>query len=154
MVERLTIPGSMEFKGCLNAAEVEQVIGQSDILVHVESMDRLSRRLTRLSVSTKIPQYLASGKCLLAVGPPEVASMRYVRDHEAAMVITDLKTLRGALEELILSPELRQRYAVNSLRLAHQRHESKILTDLLVSTLRGVMAAKPDTGSSLAAAHR
>jgi hypothetical protein len=154
MLARLSIPGAMEFAGCLNAAEVEQVIERSDILVHVESMDEVSRKLTRLSLSTKIPQYLASGKCLLAVGPAEVASIRYVQDHAAGMVVTDLETLRGNLETLISGPELRRRYTVNSLRLARQRHDSKIVTDLLATTLRGVMVAKSEAGAVLAAAHR
>ncbi|MCX6624335.1 MAG: hypothetical protein NTY38_25390, partial [Acidobacteria bacterium] len=127
MVERLTIHEALEFRGGLDAAGVRQVIEESDILVHVESMNRVSRKLTRLSLSTKIPQYLASGRCILAVGPAEVASIRYIQDHEAGMVVTDLETLRGNFETLISDPELRQRYALNGLRLAQRRHDSKIV---------------------------
>jgi glycosyltransferase involved in cell wall biosynthesis len=149
MVERLSIPGAVEFKGALNAAEVQQVIVESDILVHVESMDKVSRKLTRLSVSTKIPEYLASGRCILAVGPAEVASIRYIQDHEAGLVVTDLETLRGNLETLISGPELRRSYALNGLRLAQQRHDSRIVSDLLETTLRGVIVGKPGIACAL-----
>jgi glycosyltransferase involved in cell wall biosynthesis len=141
MVERLSIPGAMEFMGGLNAAEVREVIAKSDILAHVESMDKVNRKLTRLSLSTKIPEYLSSGKCMLVAGPAEVGSIRYIHDHDAGMVVTDMAALRENLETLISNPELRRRYALNGLRLAHQRHDAKVVSDLLESSLRDVIGA-------------
>lgn len=150
MVVRLTIPGAMEFMGGLSAAEVSKVISNSDILVHVESMDKVNRKLTRLSLSTKIPEYLASGKCILAAGPSEVASIRYIREHEAGMVVTDMDMLSRKLEMLISSPELRRSLALNGLRLARGRHDSKIVTDLLETTLRNAIAGEPSASPALA----
>lgn len=152
MVKRLTIPGAMEFMGGLNAAEVGQVIEKSDILVHVESMDKVNRKFTRLSLSTKIPEYLASGRCILVAGPAEVGSIRYIRDHEAGMVVSDLAALRENLETLISNPELRRRYALNGLRLAREKHDAKVVSDLLQASLRGVVGGTVDTLSVLAAA--
>ena len=154
MVERLSIPGALEFMGGLNAAEVSQVILKSDILVHVESMDKENRILTRLSLSTKIPEYLASGRCILAAGPAEVASIRYIQEHKAGMVVTDMGTLRGDLEALISNPELRRSYALNGLRLAHRRHDSKIVTGLLEAALHGVIASQMGAPFALAAEGR
>jgi glycosyltransferase involved in cell wall biosynthesis len=154
MVKRLSIPGAMEFMGGLNAVEVGQVIAKSDILVHVESMDKVNRKLTRLSLSGKIPDYLASGRCILVAGPAEVASIRYIQDNDAGMVVSDMETLRGNIETLISSPELRRRYALNGLRLAQRRHDSKIVTDLLQTTLRSVIVGKTDTASALATSAR
>jgi glycosyltransferase involved in cell wall biosynthesis len=150
MVKRLSIPGAMEFMGGLSAVEVGQVIEKSDILVHVESMDKVNRRLTRLSLSTKIPEYLASGRCILAAGPAEVASIRYIQDHEAGMVITDMEALRENLETLVSNPELRRSYAQSALRLAHERHDAKVVSDLLEASLRGVIGETAP--SALAAA--
>ena len=50
------------------------------MLVHVESFDNKSRQLTKLSISTKIPEYLATGKPIIAIGPREVASLEYLKD--------------------------------------------------------------------------
>ncbi|MGC1460913.1 MAG: hypothetical protein WA802_01850 [Terracidiphilus sp.] len=154
MVERLSIPGALEFMGGLDAAEVSRVLVKSDILVHVESMDKENRRLTRLSLSTKIPEYLASGRCILAAGPAEVASIRYIREHDAGMVVTDMGSLRGELETLISSPELRRNFALNSVRLARQRHDSRIVTNLLETTLRDAISNKTRASVAVAAAGR
>jgi glycosyltransferase involved in cell wall biosynthesis len=154
MVECLSIPGALEFMGGLDAVEVSQVLVKSDILVHVESMDKENRKLTRLSLSTKIPEYLASGRCILAAGPAEVASIRYIREHDAGMVVTEMEALRGGLETLISSPELRKNYALNSVRLARQRHDSKIVTNLLETTLRNAISNKTRASIAMASAGR
>ena len=60
---------------------------KADILLHVESNDLQYRSLTRLSVSTKIPEYLISGRLLLAFGPAEVASIKLLSDHNVGCVI-------------------------------------------------------------------
>lgn len=54
-------------------------------LVHVESGDAIARKYTRLSLSTKIPQYLAAGRPVVAYGPQEVASMQHLRRSGAAL---------------------------------------------------------------------
>jgi len=52
-----------------------------------------------------------------------------------------MAALRENLETLISNPELRRRYALNGLRLAHQRHDAKVVSDLLESSLRDVIGA-------------
>lgn len=59
----------------------------SSFLLHVESDDKYYRSLTRLSVSTKIPEYLLSSRCILAYGPSEVASMKLIADNDLGYVI-------------------------------------------------------------------
>jgi len=152
MLKGLSIPGVMEFMGGLSAVEVGQVIRKSDILVHVESMDKVNRKLTRLSLSTKIPEYLASGRCIFVAGPPEVGSIRYIQDHEAGMVVTDMDALRENLDTLISNPELRWCHALNGLRLAHQRHDATVVGDLLEAALCGVVGGTVRTSSDLVAA--
>lgn len=44
--------------------------------------------MTRLSVSTKIPEYLIAGRPVLAFGPAEVASMRILSDNRIGYVIS------------------------------------------------------------------
>lgn len=61
---------------------------ESAYLLHVESDDACYRSKTRLSVSTKIPEYLFSGRCIIAYGPLEVASMKLLLDNQIACVIS------------------------------------------------------------------
>lgn len=75
------------YRGTLAADEIMKELQAADILVHAEAFDRKSRQATRLSFSTKIPEYLSLRKCILAVGPKELASMEYLKD--CAFSITD-----------------------------------------------------------------
>lgn len=62
--------------GNLVPSEVPRTIVNSDALLFLESSDPNIAPFTRLSVSTKVPEYLASGRPVLAIGPPDQASIQ------------------------------------------------------------------------------
>lgn len=62
----------------------------SDFLVHIESFDKSVIQFTRLSISTKIPEYLASGRPILAIGPKNIASIEYLIDNKCGYIINSL----------------------------------------------------------------
>ena len=74
-------------KSPLHGIELKNAILDSDILLHIESDDIINNSLTKLSVSTKIPEYLMSGRLVLGFGPQEVASMRILSDNNIGIVI-------------------------------------------------------------------
>ena len=43
-----------------------------------------------MSVSTKLPEYLITGRCVIAYGPHEVASIRLIQENALGVAITDL----------------------------------------------------------------
>lgn len=76
------------YKGGVTGIDYRNAIIQSNILLHVESDDNYYRSLTHLSVSTKIPEYLMSGRLVLGFGPTELASMRILSDNNIGIVIS------------------------------------------------------------------
>ena len=76
------------FIGGLTGVEYRNAIIESNILLHVESDDKYYRSLTHLSVSTKLPEYLMSGRLVLGFGPVDLASMRILTDNEIGAVIS------------------------------------------------------------------
>ncbi len=112
----LDVPGASQFMGALDAAGVDRALAAADVCVHVESFDSRSRESTRLSVSTKLPEYLSIGKPILAIGPAEVASMRYLVG--AALCVTDFSKLRENLERLLSSEAVRAAYSASALKRA------------------------------------
>ncbi|MFV0151824.1 hypothetical protein OBJ97_01095 [Empedobacter falsenii] len=78
----------VRFCGGVISDELKRKIDESDILLHVESDDHYNRNLTKLSVSTKIPEYLISGKLVLGFGPADIASMKVLSDNEVGVVIS------------------------------------------------------------------
>lgn len=69
--------------------EIRAALSRFDIAVHVESLDPAAQRYTRLSVSTKIPQYMAAGLPIFGLGPTQVASCRYVSETGSG-IVTDV----------------------------------------------------------------
>ncbi len=100
----------VDFKGSINGSELEKKMTDSDILLHVESDDEYYRSLTKLSVSTKIPEYLISGRCVVAYGPSEVASIRILSDNHIGYVISSediFEDIKIKLLKILQSPSLR-----------------------------------------------
>ena len=115
IVEAIDLDGASEFCGGVSASQISDVYAGADILLHVESFDPKAIASTRYSFSTKIPEYLSAGKCVLAVGPAEIASIRYLWDF--ACVIYDDANLTSALKKMILDDDYR-----NSVQNACKAH--------------------------------
>ena len=75
------------YKGGLHGEALKTTMHDSDVLLHVESDDAYYRSRTRLSVSTKIPEYLMTGRPVIGFGPTEVASMCLLSDNNIGLVI-------------------------------------------------------------------
>lgn len=137
--ESLASVDSIECKGTLNQEELEIEIQRSNVLIHVEAFDKKTKLITRLSISTKIPEYMASKRCIFAVGPSDVASIMYLRDNYCAKVVEadNIRLIEESLLELIKEPQVRKAYsetAYNAYCLWHhpdisQRIIRKIIED-------------------------
>ena len=126
IIEELKKCDGINYHGSLSYDEVIKAMQKSDILIHVESMDNESRNKVRYSVSTKIADSLSMGKCLLAYGPSDVASIEYLKDNDCACVVTKDDDLAFALQELITDKNFREKYEVNALNTAKKYHNSEI----------------------------
>lgn len=117
-------PG-IRFHGEADPGKAAEVIADSEYVVHIEGFDPESRKAVRYSISTKIADYLMNGPCIIAYGPEEVASMRYLSDNKAAVVITSKELLGKKLKEIFADHE-QSKEIVNKARvLAHKNHEMK-----------------------------
>lgn len=115
----IEVEGASNYCGALNSEELSDVLADSDILVHVESFDYNSIDKTRLSVSTKIPEYMSFGKPILAIGPKNIASMEVLSD--VGFCINNVKEVDQKLREFLLDSTLRSTTAAKAL----QRYISK-----------------------------
>lgn len=115
----------IRYRGSVPSHKVPEIFRSSRALLHVESFDSEARQATLLSVSTKIPEYLSSGRCIVAVGPPEVASIRYLADSGSAFVVTDpeLDELDHQLVAALLDVNQRTDVISRGVRLAEKNHD-------------------------------
>ena len=77
----------------------------SDIALHVESFSLKNRLKTRLSFSTKIIDCLGSGCAVIAVAWKGQGGLKYLKDQNAALCITDISEIKKQLEYISDNPD-------------------------------------------------
>ena len=119
-------PPVMRLAGWVKNSDVPRIIEASDIMIHVESFDKSITKYTRFSMSTKIPECLMAGRCILAFGPMELASMRYIYDARVGLTVgeQDPDLLRDGLRRYLRNSDLRQDCGRRAREVALQRHEA------------------------------
>jgi len=117
-----------QFRGSLDTDDLNREKSLSDILVHVESFDTKSKHITRLSVSTKIPEYLISKRCILAVGPSDVASMEYLAKNDLAVIVNynNKSKIKSALKKIIIDEQVRIKYSIIGFEHAILWHDADL----------------------------
>jgi glycosyltransferase involved in cell wall biosynthesis len=140
MLDAFVRPPVSTYGGLLNPTDLAEAISGADVLLHVESDDPHSIDVTALSISTKIPEYLAAGRPVLAIGPPEIASMKYLATTGAAVVTPgmDRVSLRGAIERLVHDPGFRARLADRAFAVAQENHDGDRNRHILWDKLRRI----------------
>ncbi len=107
-------------------SEVADVIANNDVVVYVESFEPRFNKVARLSFSTKITDYLSSGRCVFAVGPVDVAPVEYLIEEDAAIVVTSMADIEIGLRGLSYNKV--SEYALKARDCAIRNH-SKVLID-------------------------
>ncbi|SSC12129.1 conserved protein of unknown function [Mesotoga infera] len=112
----------LKFHGSIGYQQVQEVIAQSDFLLHVEDFSKTTKRDLRHAFSTKIADYLSSGKCVIAYGPVQIASIEYLLRNRAALVITEKNEIEPSLKSLLRDVTLQRFLSFNALNLAKKNH--------------------------------
>lgn len=73
--------------------ELKEKITSSDFLVHAESFEPKDMQITMLSISTKIPEYLLSERCIIAIGPSKLASIDVLEENKLGVVLSKKKSM-------------------------------------------------------------
>jgi hypothetical protein len=125
--EYLTLDPVMRIIGTASPEEVKKLQKEADVLVHVESFQPVYQKWTAFSLSTKIPQYMMAGACILGYGPGNVASMRYLCDSGAALTVgtEDSAVLSSALKKLITDVDRRHALGKKSYEFAVEHNEAE-----------------------------
>lgn len=140
ILKHMTESNGIRMRGAVSAEEVLRVEAESSILILPESRDPATLGQLRYSLSTKVPEYLASGRCVLAYGPAEAGTLSYLLENQAACVATSPAELEEKLREILFSPEKRQAYAAGQLAVARQHHtqerNSAVLREVLENAVK------------------
>lgn len=121
--------------------EVLEKQKEADVLIFLEDVDGPDAHTARLSFSTKITDYLSSGKCIFAVGCEDTAPMQYFINNRAAIVATSEKDIEEKLSELVDDQRRLLEYAENSCKVGIEKHSKEIVLKMFNDTIEQTLKA-------------
>lgn len=92
--------------GFVSPKEAHKIVDRSDILLHVESFDKVDEFAVHQSLSTKIVDYLTKGKGIIGVGPASVASIAFLKDNDIAFVASHEEEIETLLDRIWTTPQV------------------------------------------------
>lgn len=134
--------GGVMFRGQVSSSEVENVIAHSKAVFHVESFDKNLYERLRYSLSTKIPESLGSHTLLVAYGPKGLASIEYLKKHEAAIVSDNIEELVSRLLTVVADEEEYNRIVGNAYRLYLLNHAPESVANQFVGQIEKAIDLK------------
>lgn len=126
---------SVTFKGVVPYNKVPEVIAENDVLLFMESLNPKYNRDARLSFSTKITDYLASMKCIFAVGPVDCAPMEYFHDENCAITAHNYNEIKQGLMDLTKDDVIRL-YSKNAYNVGKANHDMSTIRERLYHVIQ------------------
>ena len=124
------------FGGSLSKDALEKELRTADVLVFVESFDKEQIEITRFSLSTKVSEYLAAKKPILALGPSGIGSMDYLQD--VALCVNNINNVYSAVEKVISSKEYRIKLSDKAFSKYKKNHVKGVVQSKIGKLVFGV----------------
>lgn len=135
MKKALNLTGS-RLHSAVSYEEITALQKKSDILVHAEDLSLKSRMAVHQSFSTKLVDYFAMGKCIFAVGTEDMASIKHLKDHNAAVIAENKTMVYSRLKWLLLDTDRILRYGQSAYRCGAKCHNKVSMQNMLVEDLK------------------
>lgn len=133
------IGNGVEFHLPVSQSEVLKLQQETNILLFAEDVIGKERKVARLSFSTKIPDYLSCGRCILAVGDYDTAPMEYFREENIALCACNKQELTEQINNLLLNPEIMYEYGERARKCAAQNHSKAEIQRIIRKTIEEVI---------------
>lgn len=108
--------------GLIRPEELSRIYQDCDVAIHCESFDLKYRLMTRLSFSTKIIDCFQSGCAILAIAWEEHTGIKCLKREDAAICVTSVKDIEGAVTRIVENPELIKEYALKAYECEKRNH--------------------------------
>jgi len=127
--------GCSKHCGFIPREKVLEVQQNADVVIFAEAIEGKDCKAARLSFSTKITDYLANGKCVLAVGKEDIAPIDYFRRNDCAIVATDEKQLEEQIKYIIGNTHVIEEYGRKAFDSAKRNHDKTIVDQRFIKTM-------------------
>ncbi len=131
-LKKLECPG-VHFCGRVSQAEVTEIQHNADILLMVEALKGKHKYDARLSFSTKLVDYLSAGKCIIAVGPRNIAPIEYLMKNNVSYIASNKDEIYDVFQRL--NKDEMSQYGFNAQKLAKTNHSIAEIQERLYRTI-------------------
>ncbi len=107
----LNVDGVSKIHAPVSQETIIELQNKADVLVHVEAFDKYNKMLVRCAISTKIMDYLSVGRCILSIGPSDIASMEYLSENDLALSAGNQNQLAEIIKRINEDRSIIGRYA-------------------------------------------
>jgi len=135
VLNKIEIKEISTYCGSLTPSQLALELNNADILVFVESFDDSQIEKTRLSLSTKISEYLSLGKPILAIGPSIVGSIDYLSDVAACAY--NVSEIDSVLNILLNNIEYQRALGLKAKKKYYNKHNKSIIQKEIVDSVFG-----------------
>ena len=104
-------------------------------MVFAEGLEGKEANIAKLSFSTKITDYLASGKCVFAIGKENIAPMDYFQRNDSAIIAHNAKEIEQQIRRIVSSPELISEYSRKAYDCAFKNHNREMMDKRFIETM-------------------
>ena len=129
--DALNIGDSSFIMGSVSGNEVLKIQREADMLVHIEPLDLKNKLYVRQSFSTKIVDYLAAARPILAFGPKDVASIDHFVKNNCAIVADNENELHGKLCEVIHDEHKLNKLSLSAFECGRRSHNKNDIDKML-----------------------
>lgn len=119
--------------------EILKLQKEADILLHVEGLSKNSQMAVHQSFSTKLVDYFAMGKCILAVGTEQEASIEHLISNDAAVVIREKREALPKLKSLLDQTELILEYGIKAYECGRRHHKKDETQKMISEDIKAVL---------------
>ncbi|MBR3145565.1 MAG: hypothetical protein IKF53_06740 [Clostridia bacterium] len=122
-------------RGAVPKDKVAEIQKDADVVVFVESLSKKHCLDARLSFSTKLTDYFASGKCIFAIGDSRIAPIMYLKENDAAIIATTPAEVKEQLEKLLGDKKTVEEYSKKAFMCGKRNHEESLVKETFINTI-------------------
>ena len=116
-------------------SQVAEIQNSADIVVFAESLEKKHKNDARLSFSTKLTDYFASGKCIFAIGDKNIAPIQYLQENDSAIICTDYSQIKDNLQMLIDDTDKITEYCKKAFDCGKANHNQETVKKVFIDTI-------------------
>lgn len=142
---KLNIDGCSALHPPVSYSEIRSLQAQADILVHAEAFDIKEKLAAHQSFSTKIVDYLATNRCILAIGDKSCASIDYFIQNSCGAVALSKNEISEQLEKLYKDKSLLKDYADKAWESGKKNHQRSKMQKALYEEIKKTVGSKDES---------